>query len=74
MPERARSTSAVPEPREGMVVRDPASPLGRWLIKGVTSDGRIDAQRIDPPDGMRHSWDADGWARAWQYGWLEDVA
>jgi hypothetical protein len=65
------SFTVAPEPKEGLVVFDPAFPLDRWLIKGVASDGRIEAKRIDPPDGIRHSWDADGWQRAFDRNWLE---
>lgn len=69
----AAGNREIPEPREGLVVFDPASPLDRWVIKGVAADDRIDAKRIDPADGKRHSWDRAGWDRAWQNGWLKEA-
>lgn len=60
----------VPEPTAGLVVYDPEFKDRRWRIDGVAADGRIEAVRITPDDGMRHSWAAKDWWHEWLRGWL----
>jgi hypothetical protein len=62
--------TSTPEPREGMLVCDPKFPCDRWRVGGLATDGRIEAERVQPPDGMKTSWSPESWARAWEKGYL----
>jgi hypothetical protein len=71
-PIRERTSVDPPEPREGLLLFDPEFPQDRWVVQGVARDGRIEAKRIDPADGVRTSWDSEGWRRAWERGYLKE--
>lgn len=56
-----------------MLIFDPEFPNDRWRVNGVARDGRIEAKRINPADGIQTSWSADSWARAWAKGYLVEA-